>query len=313
MALVELTITQAWVVVFSIPIVAFVSTILMDVILKRTEEGRLNSLLSFIMRSPQTLNDLESSENLDISSVRKQLLTVLGLVYTAIFLFLIVNILAEFYFVVGDATFPVTQGSTGALREVSKIVIETPWWSGWYGDLPWYNGYPSPLPGTDTFHNTWEWVLFTAFFVDNPVFLEVFISLLNISALIAASTFLLPLLLRRVRDSFIPSFFLLTMGIFTYIRPQLGLFAQAFAFQFEGETLQFGSMVQGGTVFVGNTAIGLMSSSLLLIILVGVIFVVVGGFLWKRHYPEKSRSHIWFMLLLSLGYVISFFATMGAY
>lgn len=308
MALIELTVNQAVILAYTVPLVAFVSTILMDMYLKRTESGRLNSIFSFILHPFQF-----SKNESDTSDMRKHLLLFLGLMYTTIFIFLMVNIIAELYFVLGDAAFPVTQGSTGATAQISKIVIENPWWSGWYGDLPWYHGYPYPLPGTSTFHNTWEWILYTAFFVDNPVFLENFIFSINVLTLLAASVYWLPLLLRRIRDSFIPSFFFLSAGIFTYIRPSFGLFAQAYSFQFEGDVLQFGAIPRGGTEFVGNTAMSLMSSSILQIILIGVFFIVAGGFLWKRHYDKSMKQSLRFMFMLAIGYALSFLGAMAVY
>jgi hypothetical protein len=287
-------------------------TLLMDTLYEKSMNQGRKSLLSYVMDSPK-FNEISNSEEPNGPNERKRYLAILGYSYLVVFLFLLVNLISEFYFLMGDAGFEVTQGSTGDVREISKIVLESPWWSGWYGNLPWYGYYPSPLAGSNLFHNTWEWTLFTAYTVDNPVFLEGAIISHTVVAVVAASFFLAPLLLRRVRNAFLPAFFLLTTGIFSYIRPMFGLFSQAFALQFEGDSLQFGASVNEGTQFIGTTAMGLMGLSLIHIVIAAMVFIGIGWFLSKRHFPDSSQSRVLIILLLILGYVSSFMVSMVVY
>jgi hypothetical protein len=175
----------------------------------------------FVIR-PIPLDSLhkELSDTSDLSEMKndfkKRLSYRFLLIYGAIILFLLGNLIGEFYFILTDTRIPVTQGSTGDTRTLASIVFNSLFSGGWMGSLPWYGNMPLPPIYLDTYHETWSWVFFTSTFTDNPAFLDSTVWLILLGTIFSGLLFLSPLYFGSIRKSFLPSNVFLLYGDVNY-------------------------------------------------------------------------------------------------
>ncbi|MFX1254704.1 MAG: hypothetical protein ACFFCZ_24045 [Promethearchaeota archaeon] len=307
MIIIELSAPLALFLMIFIPLFAIGLSLLISFLSKRTN-GKVNNFLTYLI-NPITLGSLTPTPAVEMSEEeKKNLLNQLGLrlflVYGAIVLFLGSSIIAEFYHILSDVTVLVTQGSTGLARTWSTLVIDTPFSGGWYGTFPWYGQFPFPPINLDIFHRPWGWILFTNGTTDNPQFLvDHFIGVV-FRAFLFGLIFLLPLGIRAIRESFIPSLFFFTTSMFTLSRAFLGCFSQAWNLEFGAASVQIGHW----TVTKGMGQIPEMSiifGLLPFIILIYGVFIFLGNKLWRIHYPDNQISRLWFFGYITVGYWLS--------
>lgn len=307
MFILELTSFQAIVLAFALPILLLSVLMLLYPPLKNGSGSRIRRYLSYTIKAPSIgpLNpERESSSGGYGEHLKRQLKVRLCLVYVGIALFIVSSFVAEFYHVMNDLSLHIRQGSTGIERTWSSVVFLNPFDAGWIGSLPWYGAIPLPPANAPIFHDPWSWIYFTDSFTDNPVFFEsVVLSMLRMSIIVGV-VFLLPLGLRTVRESFIPSLFYFTTSMLIMSRAIFGVFTQGLSLGL-GCSIQYGIMVVTGIDFPGLNLLQLVALVMPIILGLYVVFLFIGRRLWRTHYPGDSQSRRWFTLYVSVTYWLS--------
>jgi hypothetical protein len=302
---IEITWSLATFLVYAIPALAIGLTIMIKVIVDRYPEKKGVRYLSRLT-NPVTLEPLEPNSSAEITQgerrahLTKQLGLRLVLVYLAIGLFLLSSVIGTFYYVMSDALMEVNQASTGALRIVSSVSLLNPFQGGWIGTQPWYGYLPLPSRNIEVLHDPWSWILFTCNFVDNPYFFQTEVIVMFGFTVIFGLVFLIPLAVKRIRQSFVASLFLFMTSMTTMTRVTFGLFAQAWRLDYAGEVITFGIHEIPGAEILQTT--GSISYGITMILGLFIVFVLIGGKLWRNHYPDHQRSHHWFMFFVALCY-----------
>ncbi|MFX0063022.1 MAG: hypothetical protein ACFFC7_12660 [Candidatus Hermodarchaeota archaeon] len=308
MNIIELPAPLALFLMIVIPLLAIGLSLLISFLSKR-KNGKVSNFLAYLI-NPITLEPLNPapaaniSEEEDKTNFLKQLSLRLFLVYGAIVLFLGSSIIAEFYHILTDVTVIVTQGSTGLARSWRTVVIDTPFSGGWYGSFPWYGQFPFPPINLDIFHRPWSWVLFMNGISDNPqFFMDHFVGVI-FRAFLFGLIFLLPLGIRAIRESFIPSLFFFTTSMFTISRAFLGCFSQAWNLEFGAAIIQIGhwTITKGmGQIPEMTIILGLLP----FIVVIYGVFIFLGNKLWRIHYPDNQISRLWFFGYITVSYWLS--------
>ncbi|MHA1959020.1 MAG: hypothetical protein ACW99U_02235 [Candidatus Thorarchaeota archaeon] len=307
MALVELSAQQSIYISIILPLIPVLIAILGWIWIRRNPDSRILGKLSFLGRAQGTIEQKKEGDSLSSESeklqLKNQLLTTLAFVYIAIALFLISNVIAEFYVVVGDISFNITQGTTDFARTVTSVEILNPFYGGWIGSFPWYGSFELPPTNSEVFHNTWNWVFFTAARTDNANFFGGMIEDMFYRVLPFGILFLLPLAIRSIRESAVPSFFQLITSMTITSRVTFGVFAQAWNLHFGGTTLQYGIAVVNGEMLPVLTTV--LGYAVVFIVGIYIVYVVLAVGLWRVHYPQKERSKVSYILLVSAYYWLS--------
>lgn len=294
-----------------IPVVSTCLVVLFEPWLKKQDTNGVGRYLSFLIAPPAlTPLDMEGDTTLNQSEKREhlksQLLRRIGLMYMIVVLFIICNFVAEFYYVAGDLLETQGQGGTDRIRTWSSIIISGPFTSGWMGDLPWYGHIPLPPLGANIFHEPWNWRFFTAAIVDNPLFFPSTFEHMLTSSVITGIIFLLPLILKSVRNSIVPSLFFLTSGMLIMTRSAFAAFGQSFRLLYGGETITYG--MWDVTIAVeqlqGYVLESLTVNTALIIGMFGLI-LLLGYKLSKNVYPENQRMRKWILISITAIYWIS--------
>ncbi|MHA1958964.1 MAG: hypothetical protein ACW99U_01955 [Candidatus Thorarchaeota archaeon] len=310
MTILELPVAIAELLVYVVPVFIFGIIVTIVAIDRRGVSGNLRRAVSFLM-NPFGTGVSESSEaapamNGQNGPNKKGGLGLrLQIAYLAIAIFLLSNLIGVFYYVMADVAMVITQDTNGLARIVTSVVVQTPFHGGWMGSLPWYGGFPLPLAGVDTFHEPWSWIFFTAFIGDNPDLFNNLGNELLLYNYVVALVFLIPLLIRPIRKSFVPSLFLLATSMVTSTRAILGCLALALKVGYLGDTLQFGTFVVDGIQL--TEAIPVLIGALLPWILGLFAGYMCLGFLLSRvHFRQQRRSQYWFLAYVALSYWIGF-------
>jgi hypothetical protein len=294
--------------VLAIPVIAICFVILFRPWLEKASDSKWRNYLSYLIR-PLPIKSLKSqdAEGTSVSDRRQYLkdqLTVrLVLVYGLLVVFIISSILGVFYYIASDALILGTQGSTGLSTRISSIVIATPFNGGWSGALPWYGSYPTPHYSMDLLHEPWQWIFQTAIFTDNPVFFDTKAGSMILLSLLFSAFFLVPLALKSIRKSFVPSIFFLMTGMLVMMRGIFGFTAIAIGLEFGSAVLITGAITSTGSHPHG---IGVLQFGIPVILLMSITFVLLAQELWRVHYAEETFSSKWFVLFILLAYWISF-------
>ena len=262
-----------------------------------SREGRVGRYMSYLIRPPALEAESDDvSRNVD-ASWRKDKVRIYFL-WLGVILFVISFMLGEFYEVMTDLALPVNQGGTGDTREVLNITILSLFRFAWMGSLPWI--------GAITYHETWDWVFFTAAFTDNPAFLGVIIPVLVIISVIAGAAYLVPLASKRIRHSFAPSLLSLITGMVISAKAASSCFAYAVALFFFNAELDYITLTANGSMIAGlATVMGLM---LLILIPMFAIFAYLGRRLWGVYYEDsksKNQFTVYLALVFWLGIVLT--------
>jgi hypothetical protein len=222
----------------------------------------------------------------------------LGFVYLGIGLFLISFIIAEFYEVLLDIQLPVTQGSTGDERIVSSLVFQSPFIAGWIGSMPWYGSFPLPL-GWGTYHESWDWIFFTAAVTDNPNFMGSVATLMLLMSFLVGSVFLAPLISKGLRKSFLSSLFFFVTGMAVLTKTTLGFLAQALVLFYGNAQLQIGALIVTGPMIPDLNE--MVSWGLIFAVGLYILFSALGWKLWQQHYQD-IKSRLWFLGFITVSY-----------
>ena len=255
-----------------------------------------------ILNNPILTNTTENTDGIQESPAINSSLI---LFFVGMVVFIIANILATFYVTLIDVIQVITVDNEGIAGSVAFISLDDPFHGRWFGSLPWYGGYPMPLLGQDVPHETWEWILFVGIAWNNLVFLEGRIVDININLMIMSLFFLLPLLLRPVRESFIPSILLFVSGTLIALRGIFGLFVKTISILYFATYLEMGDMSYGLLEMGAESFIQIIVTSLSLILVGLVLFTVLGTRFWKSHFNETEISTKWFALFHILVYLSS--------
>jgi hypothetical protein len=279
---IELPVLHATIIAIVLPILLVCLSILLVPILRDGSASRLRRYLSYLVNPPE--------DDIDSSSARKDRVRIF-FYYIGIILFLTSFVIGEFYEVILDLTLPITQSSTGDIREAVAIVFQSPFNAGWFGSLPWI--------GLDMYHETWHWIYVTGAITDNPGFLSQVNETLIVSSMGLGLVFLIPLLIKRIRHSFLPSmfFFMTSMAILT--KAAISSFAYAVVLAYGGVELEYISFTATGAMISGLTSFIVVL--LLLVLAMFGLFTFLGRRLWKIFYSD-SRSRNWFTVYLALSF-----------
>lgn len=306
MILLEIPSDYAPLLVLLFPLLPLILVATIHYLLKSRPSNRVVRHLSHLMKSPKLISPPTSSELTQFERkalFKRNLVTKLGLVYIAILLFFLSNIIAEFYLVWIDVSMPVNQGSTGDMRTWSSMVINTPFSSGWLGTFPWYNGFSMPPMGLDVYHDVWSWIFFTATLTDNPYFFSTVVTYMFILSSVLGLIFLLPLTSKRVRGSYFPSIFLVATSMLVMTRWLFTCYAQAWKLQYGGASIQYGLVVV--TEEIATFTNSVISGTAPFILLFYFLFALIGWKLAGTHYPNNNSYRRWFIVFLSIVYWMS--------
>ena len=297
------TLTQAAVIAVALPILTALLAYLMIPRLRNKSGGKIRRYLSSLV-SPPVLRRSEADsseteqENASRTSWRDDKVR-LYFYYLGMILFVVSFTISEFYEVMTDLMLPVNQGSTGEYRVAFNIVFENLFSAGWTGTLPWI--------GTVTYHETWEWIFFTAAYTDNPGFLSTVSLFITLLSLGAGFVYLIPLLVPRIRSSFAPSMFFFVTGMTISTKGASSCLAYALAMAFSGVQIEYLSLVASGSMISGLSS--LIVVMLPIVIFMFGLFLVLGRRQWKSHYQD-SRSGKWFMIYISLSFWLGIAVTL---
>ena len=293
----EFSASQAVIIAIILPIIVVCLFIITIPWLKNGTGSKLRRYLSYFIHPPQMdAHETEPSdtsiENKPSSEWRETKIR-LFFYYLAIVLFLISFMIGEFYEVMIDLCLPITQGNTGAVRIFTSIVFQSPFNAGWVGELPW--------TGFTTYHETWDWILFTAPLSDNPGFLRAVVdALLQFSALVGL-VFLSPLAIKSIRQSFLSSMFFFLTGMTIFTKAAVSYLAELLALAFANAELQYLQIVVTGSMI--SDIMGLIVSDLLVVLGMFALFIVLGRKLWRVYYTD-SKSRTGFMMYITLSFVL---------
>jgi len=307
MFILEITSFQAIVLAFALPILLLSAFVLLYPSLKNGSGSRIRRYLSYAIKAP-SIGPLNPEREDDSDRYRehliRQLKVRLYLVYIGIALFILSSFVAEFYHVMSDLSMHVAQGSTGIARTWSSVAFLNPFDAGWVGSLPWYGAIPLPPANAPIFHDPWSWAFFTDTITDNPIFFESRLQGMLLMTIIVGFVFLLPIGIRTVRESFVPSLFYFTASMLIMSRAIFGLFAQGLSLGLGG-SIQYGIMVVTGINFPGLDLLQLVAVVMPIILALYAVFLFIGRKLWQIHYPGNHQSRRWFTLYVSISFWLS--------
>lgn len=296
MQFLEFTYDQAIIIAIALPIIALGLFILTIPWLRNGTGSKLRRYLSYLVSPPQldtNRKEAPESETEERSNLWREDKVKLFFFYLGVVLFLVSFMIGEFYEVMFDLMLPVNQGSTGEFRTITSVIFQSPFNAGWTGALPW--------TGFATYHETWNWIFFTAAITDNPEFLGIVIVILLLISIGGGLAFLAPLAIKSIRHSFLPSMFFFTTGMTIFTKVVAGYFAEAFAMVLLNVQLQYMSGVV--TADMIPELVGLLTSGFLFMLGMFVLFIVLGRKLWRVYYTD-SKSKTWFMVYITLTFVL---------
>jgi hypothetical protein len=275
-----------------LPIAATCVFYLLNMKFKDRSGSRVRKYLSYLVVPPRLHVD-SHNESTRRDRVR------LYFYYLGILLFLVSFLIGEFYQVMFDLLLPVTQGSTGEVRIVTDVLFTSLFSAGWIGSLPWI--------GIVTYHETWNWIFFTAAFTDNPSFLSMVIpTLVGISAG-AGLAFFAPLVIKKLRQSFFSSMFFFTTGMAVSSKATISCLAYACTLQFGKVKLDYFDIAATGVMIPG--LVNVIVVMFVLALAMFALFALLGRRLWIVHYTD-SRSKAWFTVFVTLFYWLGLVITM---
>ncbi|MFX1367308.1 MAG: hypothetical protein ACFFAY_01735 [Promethearchaeota archaeon] len=290
--------------VLAIPLIAVCLIVLIHPWLKNEREGKWKNYVTYLVRplplksfNPRNSGEMSEAELKDYRT--DQLAVRIAMAYIVIIVFIIASTIGVFYYVASDILIPVSQGSTGLQARISSILIATPFSGGWYGALPWYTSYPTPHYTMDLLHEPWQWVFHTAVFTDNPVFFDSKSASMILLNLICSVFFLVPLAVKSVRKSFVPSIFFLITGMLVMMRGIFGFTAMAFGLEYGSAILRIGAITYNGSHPHG---IGVLLFGVPVVLVMSLVFAFLAHKIWRVHYPENTTSSKWFVITVLLVY-----------
>ena len=301
LSILEINANLASIIGIVLPFALFLAFLVFNRSLKEESGSTIRRYLSYLVNAPR-IGLLSLSDRKDPQSLKREVKVRLGFVYLGIGLFLISFIIAEFYKVFLDIQLPVTQGSTGEARIVTSIVFQSPFIAGWIGSMPWYGSFPLPL-GWRTYHESWDWIFFTAAVTDNPDFMGNTALAMALLSFLVGSVFLAPLISKKIRKSFMSSLFFFVTGMAVFTKTVLGFLAHALALFYGNAQLQIGVVIVTGTMIPDLNE--MVTWGLAFAAGLYLLFSALGWNLWQQHYTDR-KSRLWFMGFISMSYWLGF-------
>jgi hypothetical protein len=292
------------------PLLVVCIVILLQPSLKKRIPHGIRKYLSYLFLAP-TIMPLENQNNTQFTpeetrtNLKNQLLMRLGFIYLFVSIFIISNIIAQFYLVVDDLLQPVTQGGTDLVRTWVSITIYGPFVGGWKGSLPWYGSFVLPPLNGSTFHETWRWISFTQAVSSNSSVFDSSFSFLLITTVLTSTMFFVPLVLKSIRQSLVPSLFFYSTAVLIMTKSVFACLGQSLRLIF-GETITYGLITINSTTgqLLPNLQLALLVCSIFIIVMFFVA-IALGRKLWRIHYPDDEKSMKWFIYTVSIMYWLS--------
>lgn len=308
--MIELGVQFAIIIAIALPIITTCMVIVLEPSLRMSQPEGLRKYLSYLFFAPE-IAPLENQNIAQLtpegkkSHLKNQLLIRLGFIYLFVAIFIISNVLAQFYLVANDLLQPVTQSGTDLVRTWESITIYGPFVGGWKGALPWYESFVLPPPTGATFHETWKWIIFTQGISDNQGFLGEIYSILLITTSLTSMMFFIPLAVKSIRKSLVPSLFFYFTGVLIMTKSLFAFLGQSLRLVI-GDTITFGLYTVSSTsgYLPSMLMTGIIISSAL-IILTLFISIALGRKIWHVHYPDNKLSEKWFLYAVSLMFLLS--------
>jgi len=298
----EFTIDQAIIIAIALPIVAVCLISLVILCFRNGSGSMLRRYLSYLVSPPQIGSHSsvtpEDDKGQEHTARWREIKVKLFFFYLGTAIFLISITIGEFYEVIFDIILPVSQGSTEEMRILTSVIFQSPFSAGWTGSLPWYGQLPLPS-GLGTYHESWSWIFATAAFTDNPNFLGSVVTLLLLMSIGVGFVFLLPLAIKRIRHSFLPSMFFFMTGMVIFTKAAIGCMAQVLALAYGNSTIQYGLLVITGDMIPDLSQV--LAIGIPIILALFALFTLLGWKLWQKHYTDMG-SRRWFMLYVALSY-----------
>ena len=311
-----------------IPISMILLTIIINFLAKKEDNSFLTRFAKFVSKpfefkqllKNQDLKELPETKIRKI--VGKELLFRMNLIYFLILIFLFSSFLGELYQALADRTLLIiftnmVEGSSPPSSVWTSIIIESPFSSGFRGYQTWYGMYPNPILESQYYHTTWGWIFYTSglfnnlfpnmqydFFgtsVNSLVF--TYSSLIMVFTMIVGGIFLLPLLWKNIRQSFLASLLFFEAGMVIGTKGVFSCFAQAWKIEVNGNILQYGAfIISRSTVAAQWVILGLIP------VIIGFyfLFLWIGKKLWKVHYSQtNSINKRTFLITVSINYLVT--------
>lgn len=275
-----LSLEQAIVVAIALPIVTLCLFFLVIPWLTNGNGSRSRRYLSYLITPPSIDSDASTWRSDKVK---------LFFYYLGIMLFLTSVVIGEFYEVMIDLMLPVNQGSTGEMRIATSVIFQNPFSVQWLGSLPWM--------GVNTYHETWNWIFFTAAYTDNPVFLSTMIEILTLFSIGVGLVFLAPLAFKRIRQSFFPSMFFFITGMTIFSKAAVSWLGYGVALFFGNAELDYVTLGATGDMIPGLFNVIIIGFPIVLAMF--SLFIVLGRKLWQAHYAD-SKSRTWFNVYIAL-------------
>jgi len=297
MQFLEFTYNQAIIIAIALPIIVLCLFVLVTPRVKNGSSSKWRRYLSYFIKPPRIGDNESEIPESDAEGKRTSLWREdkvrLFFFYLGVALFLASFMIGEFYEVMIDLTLPVNQGSTGEYRTITSIIFQSPFNAGWIGELPWM--------GYSTFHETWNWIFFTAALTDNPDFLGHMVIALLLISMGVGLVFLSPLAIRSIRQSFLPAMFFFTTGMTIFTKVVAGYFAEALALVLLNVQLQYMHVVVTANMI--PDLVLLLATGILFLLGMFALFIVLGRKLWRIYYNDP-KSRTWFMVYITLTFVL---------
>jgi hypothetical protein len=310
----ELSSLQATVLAILIPLLSIGLPVLLNHISKNGASGIVGKLCSYLTR-PIPFESLAGESHAGMNSgekrmfLTKQIVLRLIIVYVLLALFLLGSTIAIFYQIIIDLAMVIIDPGFVS-KTWTVIVIDSPFSGGWYGSLPWYGQRFLPPAEAEVFHETWSWIFFSAGITDDATFFRGATQLILIPTILLSLLFLLPLGIKSIRESFLPSLYLFNAGMLVSTRGIFGCFGQAWNLEFNNVYIQYGLRIVTGGQLQVTTEMAVISTLLVVILALYFVFLIIGGKLWRCHYHDHKRSYLLFMLHVTLSYWFSLLGVM---
>ena len=265
---------------------------------------------------------LELPETQTRKIIGKEIILQASLIYYIIGIFLLCSFLGELYQVLADRTLliiftQIIDDSAFSSSFWTSVVIESPFSAGFRSFQPWYGMYPNPILDVQYFHRTWEWIFYTSGIYNNlfpnmqysffgssvNTLVFTYSSLIIVFTLLIGGIFLLLLLWKNIRQSFLASLFFFEAGMIIGTKGVFSCFAQAWRIEVNGKLLQYGAfVVSRATIAAEWVILGLLP------VIVGLyfLFIWIGKKIWYTHYSQtNSISKKTFLISVSIIYFVS--------
>ncbi|NHK30358.1 MAG: hypothetical protein FK730_03340 [Asgard group archaeon] len=321
----ELQRTGTIVLAVLIPIIAILASLLIYYLSKRNDKPKISRVASLIITPIQfkpLMNNPELNDKTEMESkkyVRKEIFSRAFLIYYIIGIFIFCSFMGELYQILTDRALViiftrVIDGASPPESVWTSTVIDSPFSSGFRGYSTWYGMYPNPILPVNYFQRTWEWIFYSSGLYNNlfpnmqyeffgesvNTLVYGFSSLIIVATLLIGGLFLMQLLWKGIRKSFLASLFFFEAGMIIGTKGIFSCFATAWQIEVNGKLLQYGAYIISRTTIAAQWVIlGILPA----IIGLYFLFLWIGKKIWQIHYSEsQSLSKKSFLISVSINY-----------